>query len=320
MRKNQTLVGAWLDGGEPCVFERPGVPQPEHAQRMRRHLGDFMAGLSSGGVTVRLPRTDGAGVARGDGHFHLAPELFLQVAGWTRFAFPRGELRLAAGEALLLPPKLLHAETVGASTSEGDFCNLVVYAEGATLSCHIAHEPAPGRPGILHLEASRHPQAARIQDWLSDAVRAGRDGDASPLASAQLRALVVAATAGVLRALDDPDPVTLPEPPLVARARVLVQNQLGDQHLSVRLLAEQSGCTPDYLSHLFARATGEHLVGFITRQRMERALHLLGESAMASKEIAWACGFATQSYFIRSFREHFGLTPKVWRAARQLGH
>ena len=48
---------------------------------------------------------------------------------------------------------------------------------------------------------------------------------------------------------------------------------------------------------------------------MERAAHLLGKSEMAGKEIAWACGFATASYFTRSFRTHFGLTPKAWRAA-----
>ena len=82
----------------------------------------------------------------------------------------------------------------------------------------------------------------------------------------------------------------------------------------MRRLAEQSGCTPDHLSHLFSRTTGEHLASFIVRRRMERATHLLRESAMAGKEIAWACGYATQSYFVRSFRARFGVTPKVWRS------
>jgi AraC-like DNA-binding protein len=119
-----------------------------------------------------------------------------------------------------------------------------------------------------------------------------------------------------LRALDEPDPQAPPEPPLVARARVLVNNQLGDPTLSVRGLAEQAGCTADYLSHVFRQATGEPLAAYIVRQRMERAAHLLGRSALAGKEVAWACGFATQSYFVRSFRDHHGLTPQAWRAAR----
>ena len=305
-----------MDAVGPCVFERHGAPEPEHAQRMRRHLRDFAACMIDGRLPVRLPHATGDGVARGDGHFHLAPELFLQVAGWTRFRFPHGELLLSAGEALLLPPKLLHAESVGAAGPDEPFCNLVVYAEGAALSCHIAHESAPGRPGILHLEASRHPQAARIHEWLGDAARFGHEGSASPWAATQLRSLVAVATAGVLRAMDDDDPAGQAEPATIARVRVLIQNQLGDQGLSVRRLAEQSGCTADYLSHLFARTTGEHLAGFIVRLRIERAARLLGESAMAGKEVAWACGFATHSYFIRSFRAHFGITPKAWRAGR----
>jgi len=32
-----------------------------------------------------------------------------------------------------------------------------------------------------------------------------------------------------------------------------------------------------------------------------------------------ACGFASQSYFSRSFREQFGVTPRVWRAGRAEG-
>ncbi|HSI56725.1 MAG TPA: AraC family transcriptional regulator [Ideonella sp.] len=312
MRKNQAL------------FRAPTPPVSPHADeqgtRLRRHLRDFAERSGKGRLALRLADRPGGEVARGEGHFHLVPELFLQVAGWTLFRFPQGELHLGPGEALLLPPRLLHAERVGQADSGEPFCNLVVYAEAGTLSCHLAHETAPGRPGILYLETSRHAQAARIHDWLAEAAQLGEPGDghaaASRWAAAQLRSLVAAATIGALRALDDPqDPAQPREPAPIARVRVLVQNQLGDPALSVRHLAAHVGCTPDYLSHLFARTTGEHLAAFIVRQRMERAAHLLGKSEMAGKEIAWACGFATASYFTRSFRTHFGLTPKAWRAA-----
>jgi AraC-like DNA-binding protein len=223
---------------------------------------------------------------------------------------------------------LLHDETVGGDGKHAPFCNVVVYAERAALTCHLAHEAEPGRPDILHLAASRHAQSARIHDWLRDATtpaatpapraagapRAVKTADA--WARTQTRALVAAATAGVLRVLEEPDPRTPPEPPLVARTRVLVNNQLGDPALSVRGLAKQAGCTADYLSYLFKQASGEALAGYIVRQRMERAAHLLSGSTLAGKEVAWACGFATQSYFVRSFREHHGLTPQLWRSAR----
>ena len=313
------------DCGNPAVAEERWAnarqAAPERATRMREQLAAFLASAMAGTLVVRVPGVPGNGVARGDGHFHLAAELFLQVAGWTEFKFPHTTLRLRAGEALVLPPRLLHAERIGGGTAAAPFCNVVVYAEGPALTCHLAHEVEPGQPGIHHLEAQRHAQAPRVHDWLIDAARLGRASDsgaqaATEMAAMQARALVSAAAAGVLRALDEPDPQAPPEPPLVARARVLVNNQLGDPALSVRGLAEQAGCTADYLSHLFRQATGEALAAYIVRQRMERAAHLLAQSALAGKEVAWACGFATQSYFVRSFRDHHGLTPQAWRAAR----
>jgi AraC-like DNA-binding protein len=316
MRKNQARSRDAAGALELCVAEPRTAPGA--APRMRILLQEFVQRSAEGRLPVHLPGAAGGGLARGAGHFHLAPELFLQVAGWTDFSLPHQQLRLNAGQALLLPPKLLHAERVGTADTGEAFCNLVIYAEAPALTCHLAHEAAPARPGILHLEARRHLQAAHIHDWLGAAARLARPDDgaeaASPWAAAQLRSLVAAALAGVLCALDDPGPGEAAEPALVARVRVLIKNQLGDSQLSVRRLAEQSGCTPDYLSHVFSRSTGEHLAGFIVGQRMERAARLLDESSMAGKEVAWACGYTTPSYFNRSFRAHYGLTPGAWRA------
>lgn len=309
----------------------------ELAAQLRVQLADFSVGLMRG--THRLHRPAPAGVARGEGHFHLGPELFLQLSGWTRFHLPHGERLVGPGEALLMPARLLHAEAVGPGTEGTPFRNLVVYADGQVLTCHLAHEHRPGAPGILYLEARQHAQAARILAWLSDAAAGGDESDPSeephderdpdppdrtaPLDDAdvdsphalQARALVLAALAGVQRVLADrPDTRAPAEPPLIARLRVLIQNQLGDQDLSVRRLGEQSGCSADHLSHRFRATTGEHLVAYINRQRMERAAHLLADTDLAVKEVAWACGYATASYFIRTFRTHHGETPVAWRA------
>lgn len=282
------------------------------AALLREELARAVACMAAGALPIGVVAAPETFVTRGEGHFHVAPELFVQLSGWTQFRFPHTGRHLGAGEALLLPPQLLHAETVGAA-GDGHFRNIVIYAAEESLTCHLAHETAPGVPGILHLEARRHPQAARVREWLSEAARLRGAEDA--WSALQRRGLVVAAVAGVLRALDDESTAQAPEPALVARVRVLVQNQLGDHALSVRRLAQQSGCTADYLSHLFSQTAGEHLVAYINRQRVQRAAHLLRDTRLAGKEVAWACGYATPSYFIRSFREHFGVTPKAWRSA-----
>lgn len=288
---------------------------PGLAQQMRAGLASTLQCLAGGQAKVRLPPPSSDWVACGDGHFHLATELFVQLSGWSRFRFPHAELTLPAGEVLVLPPRLLHAELIG-SDGAAPFSNVVIYAEHSALTCHLAHEKAPGVPGILHLEAGYHPEAQHIQHWLADAARLGRATE-QDLSAMQARALVLAAGAGVLRALDDLAADARPEPSLVARARVLIHNQLGDHQLSVRGLAVQLGCTADYLSHLFRQTSGEALAAYINRQRMERAAHLLNETRLAIKEVAFSCGFAAPSYFIRHFRMQYGMTPKAWRVRRR---
>lgn len=295
---------------------------PDLAHVMRHELKLALQRLLAGQLPLACPSAHGGLVSHAAGHFHLAPELFVQLSGWTEFSFPQGRLRLNAGEALLLPPQLQHAESVGDGV-EGVFRNIVLYAESGTLSCHLAQEIDPGRPGILHLESRTSPQAMRLQAWLLDACSPAESAaaaihwpgqaDARHWRGTQERALVAAAMAGVLQMLDSQEPDARTESPLVAKVRVWVQNQMGDQRLSVRGLAQDAGCTADHLSHTFHRQTGEHLVRFITRLRMERAARLLAERDMAVKEVAWACGYASPSYFIRSFREHFGRTPSSWR-------
>ena len=274
-------------------------------------LTTALAAAQAGQLVVHRPQHLGEPQSRGDGHFHLTPELFVQVEGWTDFRFPHTGCRLAAGEALIVPPQLRHDERVGAARGAA-FRNVVVNTAGAALMCHLAHEQSPGSPGIAHLETRHHAQAARVHDWLFHASQSPSD-PAQPWAEAQARALVAAALAGVLLALNAPDGTAHHEPPLIARLRVLIQNQLGDHTLSVRQLAAQSGCTADYLSHLFREVTGEALIGCLNRLRMERAARLLRETTLAVKEVAWACGFAAPSYFIRTFRHHHGVTPKQWR-------
>jgi AraC-like DNA-binding protein len=299
---------------DPCALARlaPTSHQagPTQARRLREGLARFALLATRGELPLRLASPAGALVAGGRGHFHLGAELFLQIAGHTDFTFPNGSLHLAAGQALLVPPKVLHDERVGPDgpAPQQAFGNIVVYAEAGRLTCHLACEARPGLPEILHLEGCHHAQVGHIQDWLTEAARLGPEpGTGSIWVAAQVGALVCAALAGVLRALD--------EPALLTRARRLIQNQLGDHTLGVRGLAEQCGCSADHLSSLFSRHAGEHLASHITRLRMARAARLLAESTLSGKEIAWACGYAGPSYFIRTFREHYGNTPQAWRAA-----
>jgi AraC-like DNA-binding protein/mannose-6-phosphate isomerase-like protein (cupin superfamily) len=285
---------------------------------LREQLVRAAATLRRGDLKVHVPASGGGSETEEmEGHFHLATELFIQVAGWTRFQFPEEQIMLRAGEALLIPPKLVHAEVVGRDEQGEAFSNIVIYADETILTCHLAHELMPGVPRVQHMETSSRPQ--RIYSWFNDIAKIAQSNpheqvEGGDIIQTQVHGLLLAAIAQVLQQLEtDPSP-NKTEPVQITKLRALIQQQLGDHQLSVRDLAEQLSCTPDHLSRLFHQSAGEHLVAYINRLRMARAAHLLRDSELSLKEIGWSCGYASQSYFIRMFRTHFDMTPKSWRA------
>lgn len=307
-----------LNPHDPCAQAR-SQPQRHQggaaqAHALREQLGMAAQQAAQGRLALHVAPAQLALVDGAPGHFHLSTELFVQTAGYTDFQFPAGRLRLLPGQALLVPARVQHHEQVGAAgpAPEQAFGNLVLSAEAQRCSCHLAHEVAPGQPGIWHLEGGVLPQAGAWQAWLAEAAHLGaQGGDWAPL---QAQALVCATLAGVRQWLDEcqrqPAP---PLPPLLARAQTLMNNQLGDAELSVQALAAQCGCTADHLSALFSRHTGTSLMGLLTRQRMARAARLLQDTTLPVKTVAWACGYRHPSHFIQTFRQHHGQTPQAWR-------
>jgi AraC-like DNA-binding protein len=99
----------------------------------------------------------------------------------------------------------------------------------------------------------------------------------------------------------------------VSACRKYILNRIYDSSLSVKKLAGQLGCSPDYLSHLFVIETGERLSDFIHQERIAMAERHLQNPALSIKEVARACGFADQGYFARLFKRLAGKTPQEFR-------
>jgi AraC-like DNA-binding protein len=299
------------------------------SEHMRTFLKRYGAAFLGGTAEVRIPQRRPEAVPEGRGHFHLAPELFLQVDGVAHFAFPGEELTLEPGQALVVPPRVLHFETIRDDDDAHPFANIVVYPNDTELTSHLSHEAPVDDSGqglrrteCEYLEALDDPTVRSLHDWLVDAAKAGieaataSDEDDKTLAEAQMRGLLAAVCAGVIRLLDRRKAGGHTELPLVSMVRAWVQNQLGDCELSVARLADQAGCSSGYLSRAFVSATGERLTGYISRQRMKRATQLLSEGDLSGKEVAWACGFANHSYFSQVFRHYHGCSPSSWCSRR----
>lgn len=73
---------------------------------------------------------------------------------------------------------------------------------------------------------------------------------------------------------------------------------------------------PNYINRLFKKSTGETVHSYITRVRLKKALNMILESDCQIAEIADRCGFSSYAYFIKCFREKYGVSPLKYRNQR----
>jgi AraC-like DNA-binding protein len=78
---------------------------------------------------------------------------------------------------------------------------------------------------------------------------------------------------------------------------------------TMRELAREFGLSLSRLQHLFKERTGARLGQWLTELRLQRAAHLLAESNMSVKEVAWAVGYSHSSSFVRAFERVFHQAP-----------
>ncbi len=80
------------------------------------------------------------------------------------------------------------------------------------------------------------------------------------------------------------------------------------------------GRSPEHVSRVFRKATGESPSKYINRLRMKHAAALLSGTSQDILDIGFACGFESASHFYASFRNEYDTTPRAYRMREQQGH
>lgn len=83
--------------------------------------------------------------------------------------------------------------------------------------------------------------------------------------------------------------------------------------LSLDEIAHNVHISPTYLSRVFKRETGTSMVDFLNRIRIEKSKELLANHQIRLIEVALQCGFESQSYFNRMFKQFCNMTPQQYR-------
>lgn len=83
--------------------------------------------------------------------------------------------------------------------------------------------------------------------------------------------------------------------------------------LNINALAELCGISERHLSRMFKKTTGYTLGKYISQERINQAKFLLSQPEGQIKEVAFKCGFKSQSSFSQAFHDATGQTPSQFR-------
>jgi AraC-like DNA-binding protein len=107
----------------------------------------------------------------------------------------------------------------------------------------------------------------------------------------------------------------------LAAIKAYILDNLARPDLSVAIVAAQQEVTPRYV-HMLFETDGVTFSEYVTTQRLTRAQRILRDSRFAHQTIAaiaLSVGFGDLSYFNRTFRRRFGMTPSDAREQARRG-
>ena len=100
---------------------------------------------------------------------------------------------------------------------------------------------------------------------------------------------------------------------LCARVKKVVEEQYSNPELSVAYIADILGVQYVYLSASFKSFTGEGVLEYISRVRIDKSKEFLRDPLMSVEDVSAKVGYTTSKTFIRVFKKLEGVTPASYR-------
>ena len=235
-------------------------------------------------------------------HWHPETEILAVREGIFTLSLDGTPVLLKAGEAVLIPPGTVHSGIPDRCKYE-----CVVFDRRAVLGilkgpCYDRVKQILSAPTVL----SCTPESDR---WM-DALRNPEFGFEAKALSGLYEL--------VFQWLKAPPEnlVSLPQKKsrlIPFEQAVLYLQEHFREQISLADMASAAGLSEKYFGEYFKNVTGETPVQYLNEYRIERAAEWLKEEGRSVTDVALECGFNDLSYFIKTFRRHYGVAPGNYR-------
>ena len=105
----------------------------------------------------------------------------------------------------------------------------------------------------------------------------------------------------------------------IQRAKKWIHQNLGE-HITIKEIAEHIYMSPTYFSNYFKAQTGETILDYITKCRLESAKELLETTDIKVYDISSKLGYQDTKYFSRLFKQWYGQSPSQYREYHSKKH
>jgi AraC-like DNA-binding protein len=99
----------------------------------------------------------------------------------------------------------------------------------------------------------------------------------------------------------------------IKNVRKILEDNISDADFNVNKLSNLMNISTTQLYRKLKTLTGYSPVEFMRILKLQKACGLLNQRKNTIKEVCYLVGFNNLSYFVKCFREYFGVTPAVYR-------
>ncbi len=243
-------------------------------------------------------------------HWHPETELLAVRRGKLTLSLDGTTVEVNAGTLVLIPPGTIHSALPRESRYE-----CVTFDGKALLS--FLKSPASQR----EKQGLKTPQTVSLSgavgqefDRLTEALMSAKPG---------FEAEALGAFFGLIHQLmQTPEHQKIPLPRRKERL-IPFENALMflrdhyKEPITLKDLANIAGLSEKYFGEYFKNITGETPIQYLNEYRIEQAAEALNDGATSVTEIALEYGFNDLSYFIKTFRRHYGSSPGAYRKQQE---